>query len=77
MRYGDTIKAALVDYHPNYLTTDLHELAQKFSRFYASCPVLAADIDQRPSRLLLCDLTARTIKHGLTHLLGIEVVEQM
>ncbi len=25
----------------------------------------------------LCDLTARTIKHGLTHLLGIEVVEQM
>ena len=77
VRYGDTIKAALVDYHPNYLTTYLHELAQKFSRFYASCPVLAADADQRPSRLLLCDLTARTIKHGLTHLLGIEVVEQM
>jgi hypothetical protein len=25
----------------------------------------------------LCDLTARTIRHGLTALLGIEVVEQM
>ena len=77
VRYGDTIKGALVDYRPNYLTTYLYELAQKFSRFYASCPVLAADDEQRPSRLLLCDLTARTIKHGLTQLLGIEVVEQM
>jgi len=28
-------------------------------------------------RLLLCDLTARTIRHGLNDLLGIEVVEQM
>jgi len=26
---------------------------------------------------LLCDLTAKTIKHGLSELLGIEVVEQM
>ncbi len=77
VRYGDTIKGALVDYRPNYLTTYLYELAQKFSRFYASCPVLAADDEQRPSRLLLCDLTAKTIKHGLTQLLGIEVVEQM
>ncbi|MHC4113648.1 MAG: hypothetical protein ACYSUY_21475 [Planctomycetota bacterium] len=26
---------------------------------------------------MLCDLTAETIKHGLSELLGIEVVEQM
>jgi arginyl-tRNA synthetase len=27
--------------------------------------------------LLLCDLTAKTIRHGLGELLGIKVVEQM
>jgi len=39
--------------------------------------VLKADSPAaRDSRLLLCDLTARTIRQGLT-LLGIDVVEQM
>jgi len=52
-------------------------LAQKFSTFYSSCPVLIAEPEKRPSRLLLCDLTARTIRHGLSELLGISVVEQM
>ena len=77
IRYGEAIEAAVSDYRPNYLTTYLYELAQKFSSFYASCPVLDAGPDKRPTRLLLCDLTAETIKHGLSELLGIEVVEQM
>ncbi len=77
IRYGEAIEAAVADYRPNYLTTYLFELAQKFSTFYTNCPVLKAAPDKRPTRLLLCDLTAKTIKHGLTNLLGIEVVEQM
>jgi arginyl-tRNA synthetase len=77
IRYGEAIQAATADYRPNYLTAYLYELAQKFSVFYTNCPVLKARPDQRPTRLLLCDLTARTIKHGLSELLGIEVVEQM
>ncbi len=77
IRYGEAIKSAAVDYRPNYLTSYLYELAQKFSSFYTNCPVLIAEEDKRPTRLLLCDLTARTIKHGLSELLGIEVVEQM
>jgi arginyl-tRNA synthetase len=77
IRYGEAIQAATADYRPNYLTAYLYELAQKFSVFYTNCPVLKAGPDQRPTRLLLCDLTARTIKHGLSELLGIEVVEQM
>jgi arginyl-tRNA synthetase len=76
-RYGEAIKSAAVDYRPNYLTVYLYELAQKFSAFYTNCPVLDAGPDKRPTRLLLCDLTAKTIKHGLSELLGIEVVEQM
>jgi arginyl-tRNA synthetase len=77
VRYGEAIEAAVSDYRPNYLTSYLYELAQKFSVFYTNCPVLDAGPDKRPTRLLLCDLTAETIKHGLSELLGIEVVEQM
>jgi arginyl-tRNA synthetase len=77
VRYGESLQAAVADYRPNYLTTYLYELAQKFSAFYTNCPVLKAGADKRPTRLLLCDLTAKTIRHGLSELLGIEVVEQM
>jgi len=77
IRYGEAIEAAATDYRPNYLTAYLYELAQKFSAFYTNCPVLQAEPDKRPTRLLLCDLTAKIIKHGLSELLGIEVVEQM
>ncbi|GAI94456.1 unnamed protein product, partial [marine sediment metagenome] len=77
IRYGEAIQAAAADYRPNYLTSYLYELAQKFSAFYTNCPVLDAGPDKRPTRLLLCDLTARVIGHGLSELLGIGVVEQM
>ncbi len=77
IRYGEAIQDSVADYRPNYLTTYLYELAQKFSVFYTNCPVLDAGPDKRPTRLLLCDLTAMTIRHGLSELLGIEVVEQM
>ena len=77
IRYGEAVEAALADYRPNYLTSYLYDLAQKFSVFYTNCPVLDAGPDNRPTRLLLCDLTARTIRHGLHNLLGIDVIEQM
>jgi arginyl-tRNA synthetase len=77
IRYGEAVSSAVSDYRPNYLTAYLYDLAQKFSSFYNDCPVLDASPDKRPTRLLLCDLTAKTIKHGLHNLLGIEVIEQM
>jgi len=77
IRYGEAIEAAAVDYRPNYLTAYLYELAQKFSVFYTNCPVLVAGSDKTPTRLLLCELTAKTIEHGLRNLLGIEVIGQM
>lgn len=77
LRYGEVINSAASDYRPNYLTAYLYDLASKFSAFYYACPVLQAGPAQRPTRLMLCDLAARTIRHGLTQLLGIEVVDQM
>lgn len=61
---------------PNLLCQYLFELSQKFNQFYDRCPVLDAPEPQRTSRLVLSDLTARTLKLGLS-LLGISVLERM
>jgi arginyl-tRNA synthetase len=77
LRFAEALDLAEVDYRPNQLTSYLFELADCYSTFYESCPVLKAETDGlRQSRLLLCDLTARTIRKGL-ELLGIDVVEKM
>jgi len=61
---------------PNRLCQHLFELSQKFNQFYDHCPVLKAAEPARTSRLVLCDLTARSLKLGLS-LLGIDVLERM
>ncbi|MBA4017150.1 MAG: arginine--tRNA ligase [Pirellula sp.] len=77
LRCEEALELALVDFRPNQLTTYLFELASHYSTFFDQCPVLKAPTPElRDSRLMLCDLTARTIKLGLS-LLGIDVVEQM
>jgi arginyl-tRNA synthetase len=70
------INEVATDLFPNRLCLYLFELSQKFNVFYDECPVLTADEPQRTSRLVLCDLTARTLKLGL-NLLGIEVLDRM
>ena len=77
IKYGQSINTALSDLRPNFLTSYLYELAQEFSGFYNACPVLDAPPANRPTRLLLCDLTAKTIRHGLENLLGIETIDRM
>ncbi|MDJ0572557.1 MAG: arginine--tRNA ligase [Pleurocapsa sp. MO_192.B19] len=61
---------------PNRICLYLFELSQKFNQMYEQCEILKADEPQRTSRLILADLTARTIKLGLS-LLGINVLERM
>ena len=61
---------------PNRLCSYLYELSQKFNQFYDLCPVVKAEEPARSSRLVLADLTARTLKLGLS-LLGIKVLERM
>ncbi|MDJ0733112.1 MAG: arginine--tRNA ligase [Nostocaceae cyanobacterium] len=61
---------------PNRLCDYLYQLSDKFNKFYENCPVLKSQEPVRTSRLALCDLTARTLKLGLS-LLGIRVLERM
>lgn len=77
LRFGEAVDYCLKDYRPNQLTSYLFELANCYSTFFENCPVLKAETPElRQSRLVLCDLTARTIQKGLG-LLGIDVVEKM
>jgi arginyl-tRNA synthetase len=77
LRFPEAIELAVADFRPNQLTTYLFGLANSYSTFFETCPVLKAETEElRQSRLLLCDLTARTIRQGLS-LLGIDVVDRM
>ena len=76
LQLDEVIAEVAQDLYPNRLCQYLFELSQKFNQFYDRCSVLQAEPPQRISRLVLCDLTARTLKLGLS-LLGIRVLERM
>lgn len=77
LRLPEVVETTAIEYRPNNVTAYLWELANTYSALYQNHPILKApDESLRHSRLLLCDLTARTIRLGL-QLLGIRVVEQM
>ena len=76
LQLEEVLKEVESSLSPNRICLYLFELSQKFNQFYEQCNVLNADEPQKTSRLILADLTARTIKLGLS-LLGIEVLERM
>lgn len=75
--FEDALVAALGDWSPHKLCGYLFELAGAFTTFYETCPVLGAgDAPTTEGRLLLCELTARTLQQGL-ELLGIAAPHRM
>lgn len=75
--FGDVVAEAARLYQPGVLAEHAFVLAQRFSRFYGECAVLAEpDASIRASRLGLCALTGRVLERCL-YLLGIEVPERM
>ena len=75
-QFAESVPQVLNDFRPNILANYLFEAANTFHTFYEACPVLKSEEPTRSSRLALCDLTARVLKHGLG-LLGIQVPEKM
>lgn len=79
LQLDEVISNVEQDLLPNRLCEYLYELSKKFNQFYdkdRGVPILTAEEPLRTSRLVLCDLTARTLKLGLS-LLGIQVLERM
>ncbi len=76
LQLGTIITEVERDLLPNRLCQYLFELSQKYNQFFENCPVLSSEEPLRTSRLILCNLTAKTLKLGLD-LLGIPVLERM
>lgn len=74
--YGAAVEKVAETARPHTLCEYLYELSGAVSTFYNEVPVLKAEAEERGSRLLLLELTARTLRHGMS-LLGIEVPERM
>lgn len=75
--FAATLAEVATAYEPHKLTAYLYQLASHYATFFEQCPVLkAATPAQVENRLFLCDLTARTLKQGLT-LLGIRAPERL
>ncbi|WP_037912141.1 arginine--tRNA ligase [Actinacidiphila yeochonensis] len=76
--FGEALEEVAQTYEPHRLASYLFQLASLFTTFYEQCPVLTADGGpaQVENRLLLCELTGRTLSKGLS-LLGIRSPERL
>ena len=77
LRFEEALSDVLIDYKPNLLCNYLFDLGQTFFKFYDQCSLKDTQSEAlKSSRVQLCDLTARTIKTGLS-LLNIGVLAKM
>lgn len=75
--FEDVLLRTADSVEPHRLAGYLFDLATSFTAFYEHCPVLRADDEStKRSRLVLCDVTARTLATGLS-LLGISAPPRM
>ncbi|MEC7839900.1 MAG: arginine--tRNA ligase [Chlamydiota bacterium] len=74
MRFGESLNLVAEDLTPNRLTDYLYGLAEKFNAFFRDCRVEGSP--EQDSRLLLCEVVARTMKQGLD-ILGVQTVDRM
>ncbi|MFE2943714.1 arginine--tRNA ligase [Streptomyces sp. NPDC059255] len=77
-QFGEVLAEVASSYEPHKLAAYLYQLSSLFTTFYDQCHVLS---DENPAelvenRLFLCDITARTLKQGLS-LLGIQAPERL
>ena len=77
LRYPGVVGDVDKTLEPHRLCTYLYDLANAYSTFYETCPVLKADREAvKRSRLRLCRLVRRVLGDGLD-LLGIDAIQRM
>ena len=76
VRYADAVRDAAAQEKPSLLADALYDLSQAYSSFYQNVPFLKADAGLRESRVRLCDLAAKVLRHGLG-LLGIQTPDRI
>ena len=76
MNFPDVVKSSAKDMKPNYICNYAHELAEVFSKFYHSCPVIHSEGKTRNFRLTLVDAFRITLRNCLS-LLGMKAPKVM
>ncbi len=75
-KYEDKLEEAASRYEPSVIARYVWGLATAFNKFYHACNILNAEKQVKEARLVLVDLTQKTIKDGMG-LLGIQCPEEM
>ena len=75
-RHADAVLEAAEQEKPSLLADALYDLSQAYSSFYQNVPFLKAEAGLRESRVRLCDLVAKILRHGLA-LLGIDTPDRI
>ena len=75
-RHADAVLEAAGQEKPSLLADALYDLSQAYSSFYQNVPFLKAEAGLRESRVRLCDLVAKVLRHGLA-LLGIDTPDRI
>lgn len=73
-QFDETLERVAQELTPNTLCEYLYQVAEQFNAFFRDCRV--EGVPEQAQRLLLCDLTAKVLKTGLT-LLGLTVIDRM
>ena len=77
LKFDDVLREIEIDLYPSKLCEYIFDLSQKFNQFYERCSVIKADSTEvAHTRILLCSITAQTIKKSL-FLLGIDTLEKI
>ncbi|MER5970205.1 arginine--tRNA ligase [Streptomyces sp. NPDC002055] len=75
--FAEVLSSVAETYEPHKLAAYLYQLASHYTTFYDQCPVIKAETPAMvENRLFLCDLTARTLRQGMS-LLGIRTPERL
>jgi len=76
IRLPEVVAGAAANREPHRLTSYAHEVSGLFHQFYHNCVILGEERDVTESRLHLCLLTRKVLRHVLD-LIGIEAPEHM
>jgi arginyl-tRNA synthetase len=76
LEFSTVLQSVAESLEPHRLANYLYGVSTAFTAFYERCPVLRAEGEVRQSRLVLCDLSARSLALGL-RLLGITAPDRM
>ncbi len=77
IKYPEVVQDAAENFAPNYITTYLYDLSQKYNLFYQKHQILKEENEGiKNFRMLLTQKVSTVLSHGLS-LLGIEAVEKM